>query len=84
MHAVQFNERSACHASMFTSCIHDVNVDVSQADRVLNWTARINKNIPSISGLPMVEEVVDLSARSPGVCNLEDLEEKVCKKGEKI
>ena len=34
--------------------IHDVNVDASQADRALNWTARITKNIPSISGLPML------------------------------
>ena len=23
--------------------IHDVNIDASQADRALNWTARINK-----------------------------------------
>ena len=52
MRAVQFNARSACDASTFTSCIyihmmyiyiHDVNVDASQADRALNWTARINK-----------------------------------------
>ena len=50
--AVQFDARSACDASMFTSCIyiflrkiyiHDVNIDASQADRALNWTARINK-----------------------------------------
>ena len=34
--------------------IHDVNIDASQADRALNWTARITKNIRSISGLPMV------------------------------
>ena len=34
--------------------IHDVNIDASQADRALNWTARITKNIPSISGLPMI------------------------------
>ena len=25
--------------------IHDVNIDASQADRALNWTARINKVI---------------------------------------
>ena len=56
MRAVQFNARSACDASTFTSCkiyIHDVNIAASQADRALNWTARITKNIPSISGLPM-------------------------------
>ena len=29
--------------------IHDVNIDASQADRALNWTARITKNIPSIA-----------------------------------
>ena len=23
--------------------VHDVNIDASQADRALNWTARINK-----------------------------------------
>ena len=42
--AVQFNARSACDASMFTSFIyiyiHDVNIDASQADCALNWTAR--------------------------------------------
>ena len=50
LRAVQFNARSPCDASMFTSCIyifyiyvHDVNIDASQADSVLNWTARINK-----------------------------------------
>ena len=37
--------------------IHDVNIDASQADRALNWTARITKNIPSISGLPMIKYV---------------------------
>ena len=31
--------------------INDVNIDASQADCALNWTARITKNIPSISGL---------------------------------
>ena len=58
MRAVQFNARSACDAPTFTSCIyiHDVNIDASQADRALNWTARITKNIPSISGLPMLEK----------------------------
>ena len=61
MRAVQFNARSACDASMFTSCIyilyihhvyiyiHDVNVDASQADRALNWTARINKVVERVT-----------------------------------
>ena len=49
--AVQFNARSACDASMFTSCIyiHDVNIDASQADRTLNWTARINKVVDRVT-----------------------------------
>ena len=29
--------------------IHDVNVDVSQADRALNWTARINKVVERVT-----------------------------------
>ena len=54
MRAVQFNARSACDASTFTSCIyilyiHDVNVDASQADRALNWTARINKVVERVT-----------------------------------
>ena len=49
--AVQFNARSACDASMFTSWkiyIHDVNIYASQADRALNWTARINKVVDRV------------------------------------
>ena len=38
--------------------IHDVNIDASQADRTLNWTARITKYTPSISGLPMVFQAI--------------------------
>ena len=53
MRAVQFNARSACDGQCLHH-IHDVNIDPSQADRALNWTARITKNIPSISGLAMV------------------------------
>ena len=58
MRAVQFNARSACDASTFTSCIYiflwkiyvyDVNVDASQADRALNWTARINKVVERVT-----------------------------------
>ena len=61
--------------------IHDVNVVVSQADRALNWTARINKvvervtqeqihifwtkNIPSISGLPRVQHWHNSKAACP-------------------
>ena len=40
MRAVQFKARSACDASRLH---YDVNVDASQADRALNWTARITK-----------------------------------------
>ena len=29
--------------------IHDVNVDASQADRALNWTARINKVVERVT-----------------------------------
>ena len=29
--------------------IHDVNVDASQADRALNWTARINKVVEGVT-----------------------------------
>ena len=29
--------------------IHDVNVDASQADRSLNWTARINKVVDRVT-----------------------------------
>ena len=29
--------------------IQDVNVDVSQADRALNWTARINKVVERVT-----------------------------------
>ena len=39
MRAVQFNARSACDASTFTS----------QADRALNWTARINKVVDRVT-----------------------------------
>ena len=28
---------------------HDVNVDASQADRALNWTARINKVVERVT-----------------------------------
>ena len=35
MHAVQFNERSACHASMFTSCIY---IFLRLASKYLNCT----------------------------------------------
>ena len=36
MSAVQFNARSACDASMFTSCIYDVTIDlkIDNLDRV--------------------------------------------------
>ena len=49
-----FNARSACDASMFTSCrkiyiLHDVNIDASQADRALNWTGRINKVVDRVT-----------------------------------
>ena len=50
IHAVQFNARSACDASMLHHvCIHDVNIDASQADRALNWTARINKVVDRVT-----------------------------------
>ena len=65
LRAVQFNARSACDASMFTSCIyiyyvyiyllfrkiyiHDANIDAPQADRALNWTARINKVVDRVT-----------------------------------
>ena len=29
--------------------IHDVNIDASQADRALNWTARINKVVDRVT-----------------------------------
>ena len=29
--------------------IHDVNIDASQADRALNWTARINKLVDRVT-----------------------------------
>ena len=29
--------------------IHDVNIDASQADRALNWTARINKIVDRVT-----------------------------------
>ena len=45
------------HQRLHHVYIHDVNIDASQADRALNWTARITKNIPSISGLPMLIDV---------------------------
>ena len=51
--AVQFNARSACDASMFTSCIYNfLNIyfyNASQADRALNWTARINKVVDRVT-----------------------------------
>ena len=52
--AVQFNARSACDASMLRHVyiyiyIHDVNIDASQADRALNWTARINKVVDRVT-----------------------------------
>ena len=51
--AVQFNARSACDASMLKYMhqiyIHDVNIDASQADRGLNWTACINKVVDRVT-----------------------------------
>ena len=29
--------------------VHDVNIDASQADRALNWTARINKVVDRVT-----------------------------------
>ena len=29
--------------------IHDVNIDASQADRALNWTARINEVVDRVT-----------------------------------
>ena len=34
------------YSSMY---IHDVNIDASQADRALNWTARINKVVDRVT-----------------------------------
>ena len=43
-----FGDTFSCRAAppdilVKLSGLHDVNVDASQADRALNWTARINK-----------------------------------------
>ena len=36
-------------ANLRKLCIHDVNIDASQADRALNWTARINKVVDGVT-----------------------------------
>ena len=51
--------------------LHDVNIDASQADRALNWTARITKNIPSISGTPRSEKSLKVRIHSEYVTQLE-------------
>ena len=72
---VQFRYLLANLRKIYIHDLHDVNVGASQADRALNWTARMNKvvervtqeqihifrtkNIPSISGLPRI--VVNLA-----------------------
>ena len=49
IHAVQFNARSAWRHQCRKICIHDINIDASQADRTLNWTARINKVVDRVT-----------------------------------
>ena len=59
--------------------IHDVNIDASQADRALNWTARITKNIPSISGTPRSEKSLKVRIHSEDVTQLEHFRGGGCK-----
>ena len=37
------------HQRLHHVYIHDVNIDVSQADRALNWTAGINKVVDRVT-----------------------------------
>ena len=46
---VQFRHLLANLRKIYIHVLHDVNIDASQADRALNWTACINKVVDRVT-----------------------------------